>query len=418
MLFAHPPIYQPRSINPVLNLLEKGFTVFVWMYFSSALYCSSLFISADARLTVDEINPLDPLFSKIQLFIYLLTFALLLARWRTTLITLSQQKIVLLLIGLVLVSFLWSDWPDESWRKALNVVGTSCFGIYTAARFTLKEQLKYMTIALGIVAIFSLLFSIARPSDAIEMGANAGSWRGPMTQKNLLARLMVLSCVISLLSAWIADRGKILAWLSCSVSMLMLMLSGSKTGLLVLIVLLALIPLYRALRWRGTLLIPILIAVILIGGTFGTMVVANWESLLLGFGRDPSLSGRTDLWIASIDKIMERPWLGYGFQAFWQDNGGGADIWKIVAYRPPHSHNGYLNMALDLGLVGLMLFLLSLAVSYVQSIRCLQRQKGIIGLFPILYVTFMFMYNHTENTIVEHSSIYWAGFVSICLSLV
>jgi exopolysaccharide production protein ExoQ len=404
-------------MNPVLNQLEKGFTVFVWMYFTGALYCASLFISPDPRSISIDINPFDPLFSKIQLFIYLLTFMLLIARWRSTLMTIAQHKIVFLLIGLVLVSFLWSDWPDESWRKALNVLGTSCFGVYTAARFTLKEQLKYITIALGIVAIFSLLFSIARPGDAIEIGGNAGAWRGPMTQKNLLARLMVLTCMMSLLSAQIASRGKIFAWLICSIAMLLLIMTGSKTGLLVLIVLLALIPLYRALRWQDSLLIPALITVILVGGTLSTMFVGNWENILLGLGRDPSLSGRTDLWIGALDKIADRPWLGYGFQAFWHEDGGGADIWKIVAYRPPHSHNGYLNMALDLGLVGLILFLLSLAVSYGRSIQWLRAKKTTIGLVPILYITFMFMYNHSENTIVEHNSIFWAEFVAMCLTL-
>ncbi|NJN48600.1 MAG: hypothetical protein HC805_00760 [Alkalinema sp. RL_2_19] len=50
-------------MNPLLTLFEKGFTVFVWMYFTSALFCESLFISPDPRaLAPPEANPFDPIF--------------------------------------------------------------------------------------------------------------------------------------------------------------------------------------------------------------------------------------------------------------------------------------------------------------------------------------------------------------------
>ncbi|NJN48601.1 MAG: O-antigen ligase family protein [Alkalinema sp. RL_2_19] len=123
------------------------------------------------------------------------------------------------------------------------------------------------------------------------------------------------------------------------------------------------------------------------------------------------------MWFGALDKIAERPWLGYGFRAFWRPEGGAPEIWKIVGYEPPHAHNGYINISLDLGVIGLALFLLSLLISYAKSIQWLRMRKGVISLLPILYVTFMFMYNHSENTIIEHNSIFWAEFVAISLSL-
>jgi exopolysaccharide production protein ExoQ len=405
-------------MNPILVRFEKAFTVFVWMYFTTALYCSSLFISSDAKaISVDALNPYDPLFSKLQLVIYGITFLLLLARWRTSLAILIQGKSILLIILMVLFSCLWSDWPDESWRKGLNAMATGAFGIYTATRFSLREQLKYLLIALGAVTIFCLVFSLLQPGSSIEIGANAGSLRGPMTQKNLLARLMVLTIIVSITAMRTLPRWRWFSGLVGLLGALLLILTGSKTALLVLIVLLLLIPLYGALRWKDTVLIPSLIAVVLIAGSASTLLVSNWESLLRGLGRDPSLSGRTDLWTGAIEKISQRPLLGYGFQAFWQVDGGGADIWKMVLYKPPHAHNGYLNIALDLGLLGLVIFLGSLLIAYIRSIQWVRLYPGMLGIFPMLYVTFMFMYNHTENTIVEHNSIFWAEFVAIFLSL-
>jgi exopolysaccharide production protein ExoQ len=320
-------------------------------------------------------------------------------------------------VGFVLGSTLWSDWSDESLRKGINMVATSGFGVYSASRFSLKEQLQHLTIALGLATIFSFLFSLAAPGSAIEVGANAGSWRGPLTQKNLLARLMVLTMVGNLLAFWQADRGKVLYGIMLALSTALLLLTGSKTGLLVLLILLALIPLYRAMRLKDTVLIPIGVSVILVVGSVSTMLLGNWEAILVGLGRDPSLSGRTKLWEEALAMISARPWLGYGFRAFWQPAGDATIIWKALGYEPPHAHNGYLNVALDLGWVGLGLFFGSLLITYWRSIQCLRFSRGAIALLPVMYVTFMFMYNHTESTIVEHNSIFWAEFVAISLSL-
>jgi exopolysaccharide production protein ExoQ len=405
-------------MNPILNRFERGFTIFVLCYFTSTLFCQSLFLSPDALAnSAEESNPFDPIFSKVQLLIYGITILLLFARWRTTLITLARHKLLLSFLLLVLGSSLWSDMPEESWRKGLNTIATSCFGVYTASRYSLKEQLQHLTIALGLATVFSLLFSLGWPGSAIEVGANAGSWRGPLTQKNLLARLMVLTMTCNLLAIWQFQRGQVFYWSMLALSTAMLLLTGSKTGLLVLLVLLALIPLYRALRLKDTVMIPILIAVILVVGTVSTMLLGNWEAILVGLGRDPSLSGRTELWESAIGKITERPWLGYGYRAFWQSKGAATEIWKILGYEPPHAHNGYLNTSLDLGLIGLGLFGVSLLISYARSLQYLRLSRGVIGLFPVLYVTFMFMYNHTESTIVEHNSIFWAEFVAMSLSL-
>ena len=34
-------------------------------------------------------------------------------------------------------------------------------------------------------------------------------------------------------------------------------------------------------------------------------------------GKDPTLTGRTDLWATGMEFISEHPWQGVGFHAFW-----------------------------------------------------------------------------------------------------
>ena len=50
------------------------------------------------------------------------------------------------------------------------------------------------------------------------------------------------------------------------------------------------------------------------------------------------------------------PWLGYGFDAFWQGNvGASGDVSIRMYFYPNHAHNGFIDLALSLGNVGLAL---------------------------------------------------------------
>jgi O-antigen ligase len=379
---------------------------------------ASLYVSPDPKIdAVNSSNPLDSISSLLQYGIYGLTFLLLLARSQSSVQTALREKTIWLLAIFAFLSFLWSDFPDQSQRKGITLLQTSYFGWYVASRFTIKQQLALLAWALGIISIISLLFTLAFPGAAVEAGANAGSWRGPFTQKNLLARIMVLGALVFLLLALDTPKKRFVLWSGFSLCLLLVLLTNSKTGLLLLFMLVMLVPLYKALRWKDTKIIPLLVIGVLITGTIATLVIGNWEATLLSLGRDPTLSGRTNLWEAAIEKIMQRPWLGYGYQGFWLEDGEAFDIWKAEGYKPPHAHNGFINMTLDFGLVGLFLFLLTLTVNYARAINWLCSGNRVIDLWPICYITFFFMYNHSENTIVEHNSIFWALLVTVALSM-
>ena len=405
-------------MNSGLNLLEKWFTIFSLIFLTGMLRWASLFVSPDAKaISTNSYNPFDSLSSLIQLFVYGVSLFFLATRLQTTLRTANRHLPIWILPIIAVSSFLWSDFPDESLRKGITTLQTTSFGLYFASRFNIKQQLHILAWVFGIVAVVSLLFSIVFRGAAIEAGANAGALRGPFTQKNLLARLVVLGAIVFLINILDNPRRRWILWTGFLLNVLLILLTTSKTALLLLVIIIFLLPLYKALRWKTTLAIPLVILVILIGSSISLMVLSNWEASLNAIGRDPSLSGRTGLWEASIEKILHKPWLGYGYQAFWREGGEAEEIWSIEGYKPPHAHNGFINMPLDLGLSGLFVFLMILLVNYLRSIVYLRFGKTMLELWPIYYITFFFMYNHSENTIIEHNSIFWALLVSVTLSI-
>ena len=407
-----------ETMNPVLNLVEQWFTVFSLVFFTGMLRWSSLFVSADAKaISTNEHNPFDPINSNIQYLIYVIALFFLIARGRTTLRTARGNILIWLLPILATISFLWSDFPDESLRKGFVTIQTSYFGLYFASRFNIKQQLQILAWTFGIVAVISILFGLAFSGAAIETGANAGAFRGPFTQKNILSRVAVLGAIVFLINALHEPRHKLILWIGFAMNILLILISTSKTSLLLMLMILVLLPLYKALRWQSTITVPLVIAIIVVGGSIMALLLSNWEASLNAIGRDASLSGRVGLWQGALEKISDRPWLGYGYQAFWREDGAAADIWLSEGYKPPHAHNGFINMPLDLGVLGLLIFIAILVINYVRTIIFLRSVKTIIGLWPIYYLTFFFMYNHSETTIIEHNSIFWILLVSTILSV-
>src|SRR5208337_4048948 len=106
--------------------------------------------------------------------------------------------------------------------------------------------------------------------------------------------------------------------------------------------------------------------------------------LLNMLGRDASLTGRTNLWTAVMIAIGRRPLLGYGYDAFWQGLRGESLQAAINAgWLPIHSHNGYLELALGLGIPGLALFGLIYISLVTSALRYLRRTTGATARWPI-----------------------------------
>src|SRR5207253_180290 len=99
--------------------------------------------------------------------------------------------------------------------------------------------------------------------------------------------------------------------------------------------------------------IPSVIGVLTIGSVEFDAVNALISELM----SDASFTGRNEIWRFTLDHIAERPIVGFGYQAFW----GTSELvntWTYLeswGYRASDAHNGFLNIAVMTGLVGLVL---------------------------------------------------------------
>jgi O-antigen ligase len=217
---------------------------------------------------------------------------------------------------------------------------------------------------LGILLAPNLSIHLA--TDAQETGL-AGSWRGSFGHKNVAAAVMAM---LLFLGIYIIRSG---LWFSgvaiVSLASLFLLYSAGKSSLTLCFAVLLLTSLTAVVRslWARAimLLAPLLLLNMLSVGTVMSESLAEIAKLL---PLDSSFTGRTDIWNFAVQSLQERLATGYGFASFW----GSSSIQNLpegkewAAYAS-HSHNGYLDTALGMGLPGLGLLIVALVIAPLKN---------------------------------------------------
>lgn len=231
------------------------------------------------------------------------------------------------------------------------------------------EMIRWFSIAALIVLAlcFTGVFlagkvSIHQPTDFLESHL-AGSWRGAFGHKNIAAAMMPMLVFIGIAAV---RSGMVIAGPAISVlAAVFLIGTGGKSALALCIVVLAVsaaVCAVRSLRLRAVLsLSPLLLLNLL---TIGTVMNDGLDQLAALLPIDTTFTGRTDIWQFALESFAAHPLSGYGFGSFW----GSRAILDLTtagmewAGTASHSHNGYLDTALTLGMPGLMLLLVVLVI--------------------------------------------------------
>ncbi|MBR8838813.1 MAG: O-antigen ligase family protein [Stigonema ocellatum SAG 48.90 = DSM 106950] len=400
---------------------EKVFVVLTLFFSTTALI--PILIEQEEALNVTQ----DPYTPILFLGIYIVTLLLIIKRWKSFLHVAHKEIWIWLLVGIALASVLWTVAPDITPRRSVLFLGTTAFGVYLATRYTMREQLELLAWMFGLIILLSFVFAIALPSYGLmtfqEKGIHAGAWRGVITHKNTLGRLMNVSIIVFLLlcvdNSLSQQKYRWVPWVGFVFSVILIILSTSKTALIVFLTLTTILPLYKALRGNYNQVVPLVIAVVLVVGTTATLLLDSLPVIAAVLGKDLTLSGRTEIWGVMLDLIWERPLLGYGFNAVWQswDNEVTAYLWRTLEWECPYAHNGLMDLVAELGILGLMVFSISYITACIRGVMWLRATKMVEGLWPLMYLTFLFLSNITESTLVATNSIFWILYISIIFSM-
>jgi exopolysaccharide production protein ExoQ len=404
-------------MKKILILVEKIFTVISLLHYIGGPMALILSGGENEGQTTGTNS-----YALIQAFFfvnYAISLVLLTLRWKKVLDVVKRDRTNTILLGVAILSWFWSAAPSVTSVRIIALIGSSLFGLYIATRYSLKEQLQLLAWTFGIVIGLSCLFAIAIPKYGVMSGLHSGKWRGIFTHKNALGKSMVLSSLVFLLLSLNQHKHKLLGWVGLGLSLFLLGISQSSSAIITLLIILVIFLVIRIVRLPYMLMVPMMIFLVVVGLFANFWLTSNTTSLLGSIGKDTTLTGRTDLWPAVIDKIWERPWLGYGFSGFWGNwSSESGYVWRVTAWDPPNAHNGVLDILLDLGLLGLLVYLFGFISSLGRGLAYLRRSPAADAFWPIMYLMYFWFSNQTESGFLRQNEIYWLLYVVVTLSLI
>ncbi|MEY4741963.1 MAG: hypothetical protein RL672_713 [Actinomycetota bacterium] len=326
-----------------------------------------------------------------------------------------------LLLGWMLLSTAWSVYQPITLLACLSQFATTLFGVFLAGMFSWRHLLRIFANVIRTIIIASLAFevvaAIVGPIAPI-FGNYSGNkpptpeyyWtRGNLLQgeriqgivgnSNLLAYVAMIGIVIFAVEYAILAGPRWLSVLGLAGSALCLALAKSAgIGFAMMAVAAAAIVSiaaegksretrhrYYRMAWFAA-------------GTLGFFVLVYRAQVFEFFGKSPDMTGRSGIWKAVLHLVAQKPYSGWGWISYWVP---GVEPYAhlIVIKGVPYyqAHNAYLDVWLQLGLVGVAIFLTLLVVTFIKLWRLAVRHTSVLYLWPILVFVGILTQNLTES---------------------
>jgi exopolysaccharide production protein ExoQ len=352
----------------------------------------------------------------IWLSLVLIPVILLRHRIRLTWMLLRAANGWFLLLTLyACASALWSIDPGATARKLSHLIGiyvvciTVCLVGWNPRRF--QEVLRPVLTAL---MVGSIIFGLVRPDLAITgpnpaAGDPGGHWRGLTIHKNALGSVSSFAAILWFQALLYREAKWWAIVVGLSSSLACLYLSGSSTSLAGTSMVLAFLLLGKLIppsmrRHLTPVMIWVFLTVIILYGLAAMKLVPGLNALISlatsAVGKDPTFAGRTPIWDLVKANIALHPTFGSGYGGFWVgpfDTSPSYEFLKRLYFYPGEAHNGYLDIVLDLGYVGLLLLGAFIVRYLALSNRLLKidRPQGLLYLSLLLY---FLLANLTESS--------------------
>ena len=293
------------------------------------------------------------------------------------------------------------------------------------SRYTLDQVLELFLVLGAVTMVASIVFALALPQYGLDlMGGHDTAWKGIFSAKNYLGNLALFFLTVA-----VSYRPRNPFLRSVRLAQICLLPGGD-----CLFASSDSVHADRSLRslfcdhknsalafGRRTTLSPVLLLLVVLSAA--AAMIALWPELLFSLlGKDLTLTGRTGIWSAVLDSIAKRPLLGYGYQAFWLGlEGESYRIILAVSWVLAQAQNGFLDVTLEMGAVGLAIVLLVFGFAFRDAVACLLRSRDDTQLRAVEWylaiVILTLIYNLDESFLFDPKHLGSMFFLLACVGL-
>ncbi|HPC02621.1 MAG TPA: O-antigen ligase family protein [Syntrophales bacterium] len=339
------------------------------------------------------------------------------------------------LFAFMLLSIAWSYYPVVSMKRLIK---SFCAVIMVMVVLTEQNPLAAITAVIRRCAYFHIPLSIIVIRYFRHIGidwdwsGDAESWIGIATSKNTLGQIAMVSAIIFIWERIQGEKDKAVRRIDILyILMSLYLLKGSDdavsmTSVSVFIVALFIFSMLRLMKSHMSRIKPfialgcIAIFTVLLAVILHSLNPASEDSFLGAIvrlmGRDPTLTGRTEIWQDVYEVASRSPLVGVGFGAFWIGRLVNIPWTENLTWTLGQAHNGYVDTYLQLGWVGIVL-LFAVFLSAIPGMVRTFREDFDYGLFrSTLFLVILFV-NITETTFLRGEHQMWFLFLIAIISI-
>ncbi|RDJ24082.1 O-antigen ligase family protein [Bosea caraganae] len=335
--------------------------------------------------------------------------------------TLNRCWPMLVPVLVTLLSILWSGDPELAFRRSSALVLTTFFGLFLAIRFDGRQLVNCLLASLLIYCAASAFLIVAIPSIGVHTAADTrfyehiGAWRGLSPFKNDFGRIVAFAALVFGVVAFTRPRGN-LGLIGCAVLAVGLV-AGSHSGQAISLLVLCALALAYLLA-LGKMSPPTRAAFLVMSLPSAVFLVVVGDSVvalaLEALGKNPTLTGRLDIWPAVIEALHGNLLLGGGYGSGWKTLVNDK-MQELLGREIGHAHNGYLNLIVDIGIFGLLSVLFALFALGQRVYTALSRQGSTeLVLMGALTIIFMLLGNWVGSFLLKYNTVFWV----LCVYLI
>ena len=327
------------------------------------------------------------------------------------------------LLGLMLVGSLWSNYQLVSLGVSVLQMIQSAFAIVIAAAFSWRQIMTMLANTIRFILGASILFELyaslvvrgpVPPIFKLYSGdkppapdyywtrgnlLNGDRVQGIVGNSNILAYLAMIGLVLfaieyttSSMSRWISGTSAVVAVAAIIDAWSMTINIALAAVLVAAIVSIAAEGKDKLTRHRYYRVAWWSVGISALG------VLAFRAQIFALMGKSADMTGRTYIWKKVLELIDQRPLQGWGWTSYWLPL---VEPYKglIVMHGVPYlqAHNAFLDVWLQLGILGLGLFVGLLGYTFVPLWRLAVRHTSPLYLWPILVFVGIVVQNLTES---------------------
>jgi O-antigen ligase len=325
----------------------------------------------------------------------------------------------LCLVGWLLINIAFSESRGVSIQRFVLAASVTSLAVLLPL---LPPTQRSFNLCLGAAALVLLVlcflgvflapqYSIHTALDITEPQL-AGDWRGSFGHKNVASPVMTILVYVGIYLSAVGSfvMGPAIAALAG----IFLIFTGGKTSSVLCLSIYALASLVYVTRrlWLKRIIcfVPLIAMNLLTVGSVLSPALGSMTRLL---PVDPTFTGRSDIWEFALAAVAEKPIIGHGYAAFWDDvterqTAKGSE-WAVTA---AHSHNSYLDLAITIGLPGLLLVILIFVLAPLRNFQAVQihnRSNALGKLFLTIWL-FGLYFGTTETFLLERQNPVWFMF--------